>query len=300
MSEIAELLNQARSLKGTENKDIDIVLRENLLKVNNLKKEINDLHNKKLTLMEDVQEREKELRLTKEKEDHMRVRQNNLKSDIKKQEIILEDNKRKAEEDKANISQEKELIRKQNEEILLEKENVKDQIKELAKKKKELDEKSLSMNEEKRKLYGMQEDLQKKTININKRTNDIIIKQKDLNFKTDEAARKKQTYEEMCKLLNKEREAFDIERSLIEKDKKNIESKKKELLRQEANLLIKKEEYDVETDKAKRKQASLDRNIEEMKNEYNRLEIVRLKIEKLIMDNNTIKDLEGLRKELHK
>jgi len=42
----------------------------------------------------------------------------------------------------------------------------------------------------------------------------------------------------------------------------------------------------------------LDANIKEMKNEGMRLEMVRTKIEKLIMDNNTIKDLESLRKEL--
>ena len=59
---------------------------------------------------------------------------------------------------------------------------------------------------------------------------------------------------------------------------------------------------DVRTTEQKAQQAQilLDRNIQDLKNEENRLEMVRLKVEKLIHDNNTIKEMESLRKELRK
>jgi hypothetical protein len=62
--------------------------------------------------------------------------------------------------------------------------------------------------------------------------------------------------------------------------------------------LTKTKKVEKEHDKAKLKQRSWDNKIADLKNEENRVEIVRLRVLKLVNENKTIKELEELRKEL--
>jgi len=85
------------------------------------------------------------------------------------------------------------------------------------------------------------------------------------------------------------------------RDKQNdLEKEREKILTTQAELNIAIENMNKEKVKMIAKQKSLANNISELKHEENRIEILQLRVVKIINDNKTIQELQKLRKELLK
>ena len=99
---------------------------------------------------------------------------------------------------------------------------------------------------------------------------------------------------------DKDRAALKDEINSHIRQKKELESDQGKLLNLQVELKVKIDAAEKDHAKAKQLQVSWTNKIADLRNEENRVEILRLRILKMINDNKSIKELAELRKELLK
>lgn len=99
---------------------------------------------------------------------------------------------------------------------------------------------------------------------------------------------------------DKDRAALKDEINSHIRQKKELEADQEKLLTLQVELKMKIDAAEKDNAKAKQFQVSWTNKIADLKNEENRVEILRLRVLKMINDNKSIKELAELRKELLK
>jgi tryptophan 2,3-dioxygenase len=100
--------------------------------------------------------------------------------------------------------------------------------------------------------------------------------------------------------IDKDRAALKDEINSHIRQKKDLEADQEKILSLQVDLKVKIDAAEKDHARAKQLQVSWTNKIADLKNEENRVEILRLRVLKMINDNKSIKELAELRKELLK
>ena len=289
-----------KKLLDSELQKMSIELRNGRLKLGVLQNEVKTLSYKKIKLTEDIEELEAKNRMTV----NLNEKLNETKSKLAKEANAFE----------KEIRNKKDIIEQEQYKIDLEREELRKELATTREQRKLMEDAKNSFDERKKVLAKNIEETNKEQNELSKIIEENNTLQVTLNRKIKEAddkiiefKRKSEQVDRQTKRLEHLLNLNQIEADNLRASKKEYNSKIRDIEKEEkinlelqADLKIKIEEADKEKVEAKRRQTALDKNLYELENDRNRIEVMKLKVEKLIRDNDAIKEIASLKKELHK
>ena len=293
-------ITASQKLRDSENQKLEVDIRQNRLKLGILQSEIHKLHSKKMDAVDKANQCQKD-------SEERRVINNKLREEETKIRQSISKVQSAHEAREAELGKYADDLDKKHKDLDALIDQAKKRNKDIGELGNQLNARIQEAEVERTEYEALKKDAQniiqelsKRESELGKKFVEVVGKSNKLDIEVDRAKQEADKHKAFVSLVDAERETLKAGKKVLESQRNALSKERGMVTNQLAILDLKIKETDAEKAKMLQKQRSLDGNIIEIENEKNRLEIVRLRIDKILLDHKNIKELEALRKIVNK